>query len=118
MQRNWNIYDKELFAVVHALMTWWPYLIGNTHRMIVNTDHNNLTYFKAAQKLNQKQVCWMQELVEFDFELQHVSGKCHVPANFLSQPFGVDQGKDDNEEMVLLPLAHFAQVQFPKDLEM
>ena len=59
----------------------------------------------------------MQELAEFDFELQHVSGKHHVPADFLSQPFGVDQGKDDNEEMVLLPLACFAQVQFPEDLE-
>ena len=22
MQRNWDIYDKELFAVVHALATW------------------------------------------------------------------------------------------------
>jgi hypothetical protein len=35
----------------------------------------------------------------------------------LSQPFGVDQGKDDNEEMVLLPLACFAQVQFPEELD-
>jgi hypothetical protein len=97
--------------VVHTLATWRPYLIGNLHWTIINTDHNNLTYFKAMWKLNWKQVYWMQELVKFDFESWHISGKHHVPADFLSQPFGgVDQGKDDNEEMVLLPLAHFAQV--------
>ena len=51
-QRNWDIYDKELFAVVHALETWRPYLVGSPHKIIINTDHNNLTYFKAARKLN------------------------------------------------------------------
>ena len=59
----------------------------------------------------------MQELAEFDFELRHVPGKCHIPADFLSRPFGADQGKDDNEEMVLLPDTHFAQIQFPEDLK-
>ena len=59
----------------------------------------------------------MQELAEFDFELQHIPSKCHIPADFLSQPFGVNQGKDDNEDMVLLPAACFAQIQFPEDLE-
>ena len=116
-QRNWDIYDKELFAVVHALTTWQPYLVGNPHKTIVNTDHNNLTYFKVARKLNQKQARWMQELVESDFKLRHIPGKHHIPADFLSRPFGVNQGKDDNEDMVLLPAARFAQLQFPEGLE-
>jgi hypothetical protein len=30
------------------------------------------------------QARWMQELAEFDFELRHVPGKKHVPADFLS----------------------------------
>ena len=47
-QCNWDIYNKELFAVIHALETWRPYLVGNTHKTLINTDHNNLTYFKAA----------------------------------------------------------------------
>ena len=116
-QRNWDIYDKELYAVVHALETWRPYLVGNTHKTLINTDHNNLTYFKAAQKLNRRQARWMQELVEFDFELRHVPGKKHVPADFLSRPFGENQGKDDNEDLVLLPPAHFALMSFPTELE-
>ena len=83
-QRNWDIYDKELFVVVHTLETWRPYLIGNIHKTLINTDHNNLTYFKVAQKLNRRQAQWMQELVEFDFELQHVPRKKHIPVDFLS----------------------------------
>ena len=59
----------------------------------------------------------MQELAEFDFELRHVPRKKHVPADFLSQPFGENQGKDDNEGLVLLPPARFAQVEFPTELE-
>ena len=43
--------------MVYTLATWQPYLIDNVHQTIVNTNHNNLTYFKAVQKLNWKQVC-------------------------------------------------------------
>ena len=110
MQRNWDIYDKELFAVVHTLETWRPYLVGNTHKTIINMDHNNLTYFKATQKLNRRQACWMQELVKFDFELWHVPRKKHVLADFLPQPFGVNQGKDNNKDLVLLPPVRFTQI--------
>ena len=59
----------------------------------------------------------MQELAEFDFELRHVPGKKHVPADFLSRPFGEDQGKGDNEDLVLLPLARFALMKFPTTIE-
>ena len=59
----------------------------------------------------------MQELAEFEFELRHVPGKKHVPADFLSRPFGENQGKDDNNDLVLLPPARFAQVDFPTKLE-
>ena len=59
----------------------------------------------------------MQELAEFDFELRHIPGKRHIPADFLSRPFGVNQGKGDNKDTVLLPAARFAQIQFPEELE-
>ena len=58
-----------------------------------------------------------KELAEFDFELKHVPEKKHVPADFLSQPFGENQGKDDNENLILLPPARFALVNFPTKLE-
>ena len=59
----------------------------------------------------------MQELAEFDFKLRHVPGKKHVPTDFLSRPFGENQGKDDNEDLILLPPARFALMSFPTTIE-
>ena len=59
----------------------------------------------------------MQELAEFDFKLRHVPRKKHIPADFLSRPFGENQGKDNNEDLVLLPPARFASANFPTELE-
>ena len=59
----------------------------------------------------------MQELAEFNFELRHIPGKKHIPADFLSRPFGENQGKDNNEDLVLLPPAHFVLMNFPTELE-
>ena len=49
----------------------------------------------------------MQELAEFNFKLRHVPGKKHIHADFLSRPFGENQGKDDNEDLILLPPTRF-----------
>ena len=34
-QCNWDIYTKELFVVVEALMHWRPYLAGARHQVVV-----------------------------------------------------------------------------------
>uniref|UniRef100_A0A0W0F9N0 Reverse transcriptase domain-containing protein n=1 Tax=Moniliophthora roreri TaxID=221103 RepID=A0A0W0F9N0_MONRR len=49
---NYKIYDHELLAIVQALMEWQHYLIGGKYRVVILSDHKNLTYFGMAQKLN------------------------------------------------------------------
>jgi hypothetical protein len=44
-ERNYQIYDRELLAIIHALKAWRHYLEGNPHPIIVFTDHKNLLYF-------------------------------------------------------------------------
>ena len=44
-------------------------------------------------------------------------GKKHIPVDFLSRPFGENQGKDNNEDLILLPPAQFALADFPTKLE-
>ena len=51
-QCNWDIYTKELFVVVEALMHWQPYLAGTQHQVVVQTDHQNLLYYKKPHDLN------------------------------------------------------------------
>ena len=50
-ERNYDIYDCELLAVIHALSEWRQYLTGTNHPVTILTDHKNLMYFKKPQCL-------------------------------------------------------------------
>ena len=51
-ERNYDIYDRELLAVIHTLDHWRHYLQGTHHPFTLLTDHKNLTYFHQPQKLS------------------------------------------------------------------
>jgi len=48
---NYDIYDKELMAVVRAFEEWRAHLIGRP--VTVRSDHQNLQYFTMKRLLNQ-----------------------------------------------------------------
>ena len=50
---NYEIYDKELLAIVRALEEYCHYLEGHPLPVEIWSDHLNLTYFWQAQKLTQ-----------------------------------------------------------------
>jgi len=54
-ERNYEIYDKEMLAVVRYLEAWRHFLEGATTKFEIWTDHKNLKYFMKTQKLNRKQ---------------------------------------------------------------
>ena len=51
-ERNYEIYDWELLAIIQALEEWGHYIQGSPHTMIVFSNHKNLIYFWEARKLN------------------------------------------------------------------
>ena len=51
-ERNYEIYDRELLAIIRALEEWRHYIQGSPHTTIVLSDHKNLTYYREAKKLN------------------------------------------------------------------
>ena len=51
-ERNYEIYDRELLAIIRALKEWRHYIQGSGHTTIIYLDHQNLTYFRSTQKLN------------------------------------------------------------------
>jgi len=65
-ERNYEIYDWELLAIMEELKQWKQYLIGND-QFEIWTDHKNLGYFKKLQKLNRCQAWWMTELQKYNF---------------------------------------------------
>jgi len=54
MERNYDIYDKELLAVVKSLHHWRTYLAGAPHQIVIYTDHSNLLYWKEPHKISQR----------------------------------------------------------------
>jgi len=53
-KRNYEIYDKEMLAIIRCLEAWRHFLEGAKDRFEIWTDHKNLKYFMKAQKLNQR----------------------------------------------------------------
>ncbi len=56
MEQNYQVYDRELMAIIHSLHKWRCYIYGSSFTTIVWTDHQNLTYFMHPQKLTRQQV--------------------------------------------------------------
>ena len=52
VERNYEIHDTEMLAIVRALEEWCHYLEGARHPIEIWTDHKNLEYFRTLQKLN------------------------------------------------------------------
>src|SRR5262249_3069956 len=102
VQRNYDIHDKELLAVIRALEEWRHYLEGAQHQFTIWTDHKNLEYFKTAKKLNRRQARWSLYLSRFDFVLVHRPGKSSGKPDALSRRPDHGKGENDNKDVVLL----------------
>ena len=53
-ERNYDVYDRELLAIIRALTEWRHYIQGTNHTTTVYSDHKNLTYFQSTQNLNRR----------------------------------------------------------------
>jgi RNase H-like domain found in reverse transcriptase/Reverse transcriptase (RNA-dependent DNA polymerase) len=73
-KRKHEIYDWELLGIIQALKEWRHYIQRSGHTTIVYSDHKNLTYFRTAQKLNDRQARWSLYLSGFDLKLIHLPG--------------------------------------------
>ena len=101
-EHNYDIYDWELLAVIHALEHWRHYLQGTAHPVTLLTDHKNLTYFRQPQKLSHHQARWMMFLQDFDLHFIHIPGSAMGPADALSRLPDPDTSSD-NDNVTVLP---------------
>lgn len=109
-ERNYEIYDRELLAVVSALDEWRHFLKGARHQFEIHTDHKNLEYFRKPQRLNPRQARWMVQLADYDFSLIHKPGRSMGKPDALSRRpdhLGMDIPNDD---VVLLKPHWFAAI--------
>ena len=104
-ERNYEIHNKEMLAVVRCLEAWRHFLEGAMMKFEIWTDHKNLEYFIKAQKLNRRQARWALYLSRFNFTLKHVPGSRMEKADSLSRRPDWEVGVErDNEDETLVKL--------------
>ena len=52
VEQNYEIHDKEMLAIIHALEEWKHFLEGTKHCIEIWTDYKNLEYFWTVKKLD------------------------------------------------------------------
>ena len=105
---NYDIYDKELLAIVKCVDMWQGELKGLQKPFVVLSDHQNLKPFMTKKRLTERQVRWAEFLSQFDFKLDYRPGAHAVIPDVLSRreqdlPEDANDSRVAEREKVLLP---------------
>ncbi|KIN98762.1 hypothetical protein M404DRAFT_31083 [Pisolithus tinctorius Marx 270] len=102
-ERNYQVFDKEMLAIIRALETWRHYLEATPYQFEIWTDHSNLQYFMKAQNLDRRQARWAQYLSQFNYKLVYKPGSSMAKADALSRREDHEPEKgSDNQGLTLL----------------
>jgi hypothetical protein len=99
---NYEIYDKELLAIVKAFEEWRPGLAGTdpAKSVTVYSDHRALEYFMTTRVLNRRQARWSEFLSEFQFKIEYRPGRQGANPDSLTRRPG-DKPSDQDDECAL-----------------
>jgi len=108
MERNYEIHDKEMLAIICVLEEWRHFLEEVTHPVEIWTNHKNLEFFIMAKKLNCRQAHWSLHLARFNFLLHHHSRCTMGKPDALLRRADHRNGASNNKNVVLLRLEFLA----------
>jgi len=81
---NYEIYDKEMLAIIRCLETWDAEL-RSVKQFQIRTDHKNLEYFMTTKKLTERQMRWSLILARYNFVISYIPGTQNERADALSR---------------------------------
>ena len=82
-ERNYCVTRRELLAVVKTLQHFKKYLLGR--KFLIRTDHAALKWLLEFKNPEGQVARWIEQLQEYDFEIEHRGGKSHGNADALSR---------------------------------
>jgi hypothetical protein len=115
---NYEIYDKELLAIVRCFEEWRPELEGSETPIKVLSDHRNLEYFMSTKMLNRRQARWSEFLSRFNFKITYRPGKQGEKPDALTRR-SEDLPKEGDERLehqsrIILKKENFTEVEPPQ----
>lgn len=110
---NYEIYDKELLAIIRAFEEWRPECAGTPVEDPVKilTDHRNLEHFMTSKQLNRRQARWAEFLSEFNFHITYRPGVQGTKPDSLTRrsqdlPTNDDDPRKQHQYQTLLKSKH------------
>lgn len=85
-KQTWSTYAKEMLAVLQAVRTWRPYLLGR--KFFIHTDQRSLKYMVEQRVITPEQQNWVSKLLGYDYEIIYKPGKENKVADALSRVQG------------------------------
>ena len=82
---NYEIYDKELMAIIHCFEEWCAELESSLHPIRVLSDYKNLEYFMSTKLLSRHQARWSKFLSRFNFRIIYWPSKAGGKPDVLTQ---------------------------------
>ena len=101
-ERNYDVSNRELSAVKHALEERRHWLEGAEHPFKDWMDYKNLEYIRKAKRLNSRQAGWALFFNHFSFSLSFRPGSRNVKPDILSRLFDLEP--EAKEPETILPL--------------
>lgn len=113
-ERNYDVHDKELIAIICALEHWRHFLVGSPFLISVLCDHRNLIFFQSRRILKPRHARWVNRLSPFKYSLLYRPGSLNAAADALSRrsDFAPSEGEGgtfntSQNSFVVLPQALF-----------
>jgi hypothetical protein len=72
---NYEIYDKEMLAIVESLEHHRHYFEGLGQQATIYSDHHNLLWFTETKVYNRRQARWAEKISKYDFVIIFRPGK-------------------------------------------
>ena len=96
---NYEIYDKELLAIIRCFEHWRPELESTDIPVEVITDHKGLEYFMSTKELSRRQARWSEKLAEYNFKIRYRPGRKNERADALTRMPGSTPESQDDERV-------------------
>lgn len=82
-QIKWSTTEKEAFAIIHSVKTFYHYLYGTKFTIV--TDHRPLEYLMSKKDPTGRLARWSLFLQQFDITIKYRPGKANQNADCLSR---------------------------------
>jgi len=113
-ERNYGAPQRELLAVLHALRSFDVYLFG--YPFLLYTDAMSLKYLLTREKVSSVIRNWMDEILKYDFKIEHKPGVLQHFEDAISRIYDNDPREKEADFNVDALMAVIQEVELETDI--